>query len=108
MPRLVWKNYEPILKQHMLARGFINYSWVVANVKGMESISRKMFHEVMKRMTKQHAWEAFDSKNPNPQFIEATMCSCRLDSNQQETAYHFHDIDLDAKIELARSVGGGI
>ena len=51
------ENYEPILKQHMLARGFINYSWVVANVKGMESISRKMFHEVMKRMTKQHAWD---------------------------------------------------
>ena len=92
----------------MLARGFINYSWVVANVKGMDSISRKMFHEVMKRMKKQHAWDAFDSKNPNPQFIEATMCSCRLDSNQQETAYHFQNIDLDAKIELARSIGGGI
>ena len=34
------------------------------------------------------------------------MCSCRLDSNQQETAYHFYDIDLDEKIKLARYVGG--
>lgn len=90
MPRDPWSQYHSEIRRVLDERGYLNYSYAVKTIHGLEKMPRKEFHSNMLRIQKKIGIK-----------LKHSMEKCDpLASNREEKAYYTEGVDVKAKIGI--------
>lgn len=85
MPRLVWDQFIPVLRGHLLERRMVWHTWAQENVEGMQGIPRNSWKHLMARLVKKE----------RTLVIESGMFRCSPKNKHKKMVHFIEGTDVE-------------